>query len=288
MCGCFQSDAVDGLTHLLGPSSVQEVWTSSPTPGPRSDTASDGSSIGRSPTWSPADCDPAGCGGWPLTGRTTRSRCAAVLDAQPQLVNEGGGRRRLGGAVPGPSADPVRAARDRGGSDGPRPALPAPMSGPAPTDAATDRGPRSGAVATRRPLRRNRLLRLGEPAGPPHGAGGSRALAGSSALPARAAPTGVRRPHRRGRARPRAGRPRRSARRGPARLRRALLRRLRRALPADLAVTAVRRAPAGFDARFGAIWRRYCYRISDAITVPDPAAPPRHDRRSPGRWTSSG
>jgi tRNA pseudouridine38-40 synthase len=49
-----------------------------------------------------------------------------------------------------------------------------------------------------------------------------------------------------------------------------LLRRLRRALPADLAVTAVRRAPAGFDARFGAIWRRYCYQISDAITVPDP------------------
>ena len=50
----------------------------------------------------------------------------------------------------------------------------------------------------------------------------------------------------------------------------ALLRRLRRALPTDLAVTAIRRAPAGFDARFGAIWRRYCYRISDANTVPDP------------------
>jgi tRNA pseudouridine38-40 synthase len=50
----------------------------------------------------------------------------------------------------------------------------------------------------------------------------------------------------------------------------ALLRRLRRALPADLAVTAIGRAPAGFDARFGAIWRRYCYRISDAKTVPDP------------------
>jgi tRNA pseudouridine38-40 synthase len=50
----------------------------------------------------------------------------------------------------------------------------------------------------------------------------------------------------------------------------ALLRRLRRALPADLAVTAIGRAPAGFDARFGAIWRRYCYRISDADTVPDP------------------
>ena len=50
----------------------------------------------------------------------------------------------------------------------------------------------------------------------------------------------------------------------------AVLRRLRRALPPDLAVTAIQRAPAAFDARFGAIWRRYCYRISDASTVPDP------------------
>jgi len=49
-----------------------------------------------------------------------------------------------------------------------------------------------------------------------------------------------------------------------------VLRRLRRALPPDLAVTAIQRAPAAFDARFGAIWRRYCYRISDANTVPDP------------------
>ena len=50
----------------------------------------------------------------------------------------------------------------------------------------------------------------------------------------------------------------------------AVLRRLRRALPPDLTVTAIERAPAGFDARFAAIWRRYCYRISDAITIPDP------------------
>lgn len=48
------------------------------------------------------------------------------------------------------------------------------------------------------------------------------------------------------------------------------LRRLRRALPADLAVTSVERAPAGFDARFAAVWRRYCYRISDTASVPDP------------------
>ena len=50
----------------------------------------------------------------------------------------------------------------------------------------------------------------------------------------------------------------------------ALVRRLRRALPDDLSVTAVRRAPEGFDARFSAIWRRYCYRISDPSSVPDP------------------
>ena len=37
-----------------------------------------------------------------------------------------------------------------------------------------------------------------------------------------------------------------------------------------MAVTAVRRAPEGFDARFAAVWRRYCYRISDSTTVPDP------------------
>lgn len=50
----------------------------------------------------------------------------------------------------------------------------------------------------------------------------------------------------------------------------ALVRRLRRVLPADLAVAAVSPAPSGFDARFAAIWRRYCYRIADLVTVPDP------------------
>lgn len=47
-------------------------------------------------------------------------------------------------------------------------------------------------------------------------------------------------------------------------------RRLSRALPADVAVTAISRAPAGFDARFAAIWRRYRYRIADQSTIPDP------------------
>lgn len=50
----------------------------------------------------------------------------------------------------------------------------------------------------------------------------------------------------------------------------AVLRRLRRALPADLAVTSLEAAPPGFDARFAAVWRRYCYRISDTAAVPDP------------------
>jgi tRNA pseudouridine38-40 synthase len=49
-----------------------------------------------------------------------------------------------------------------------------------------------------------------------------------------------------------------------------LRRRLTSALPADLAVTAITRAPVGFDARFAAIWRRYCYRIADQSTLSDP------------------
>lgn len=47
-----------------------------------------------------------------------------------------------------------------------------------------------------------------------------------------------------------------------------LARRLRRALPADVVVHRVAPAPAGFDARFAAIWRRYAYRLADR--TPDP------------------
>lgn len=47
-----------------------------------------------------------------------------------------------------------------------------------------------------------------------------------------------------------------------------LTRRLRRALPDDLAVHQVSIAPAGFDARFAAIWRRYAYRLSDGALDP--------------------
>ena len=47
-----------------------------------------------------------------------------------------------------------------------------------------------------------------------------------------------------------------------------LQRRLRRALPADVQVRRVALADPGFDARFSAIWRRYAYRLTDA--VPDP------------------
>jgi tRNA pseudouridine38-40 synthase len=44
----------------------------------------------------------------------------------------------------------------------------------------------------------------------------------------------------------------------------ALLRRLGRLLPADVRVSRICRAPAGFDARFSALRRRYAYRLSTA------------------------
>jgi len=50
----------------------------------------------------------------------------------------------------------------------------------------------------------------------------------------------------------------------------ALRRRLNGVLGADVRVRAVSPAPDGFDARFGAVWRRYCYRIADDPAVVDP------------------
>ncbi|MGJ3507860.1 tRNA pseudouridine(38-40) synthase TruA [Enemella sp. A6] len=47
-----------------------------------------------------------------------------------------------------------------------------------------------------------------------------------------------------------------------------LVRRLGRVLPADVIVRSVRPAPEGFDARFAATWRRYCYRMTDSPTDP--------------------
>ncbi len=44
----------------------------------------------------------------------------------------------------------------------------------------------------------------------------------------------------------------------------ALVRRLAGVLPPDVRVHGAREAPAGFDARFGALRRRYAYRVSDA------------------------
>lgn len=43
-----------------------------------------------------------------------------------------------------------------------------------------------------------------------------------------------------------------------------LVRRLARLLPGDVRVTAIRPVPPEFDARFGALWRRYVYAIGDA------------------------
>jgi tRNA pseudouridine38-40 synthase len=49
-----------------------------------------------------------------------------------------------------------------------------------------------------------------------------------------------------------------------------LLRRFARVLPDDLVVRRVQRAPAGFDARFSALRRRYAYRLADGPVPPDP------------------
>lgn len=49
-----------------------------------------------------------------------------------------------------------------------------------------------------------------------------------------------------------------------------LARRLNGILPADLRVRRVAEAPAGFDARFSARWRRYAYRVADQPALVDP------------------
>lgn len=49
-----------------------------------------------------------------------------------------------------------------------------------------------------------------------------------------------------------------------------LLRRLAGLLPADIRVTGARPVSPDFDARFAALWRRYCYRITDSDTGADP------------------
>ncbi|MCW2595761.1 MAG: tRNA pseudouridine(38-40) synthase TruA [Jatrophihabitans sp.] len=49
-----------------------------------------------------------------------------------------------------------------------------------------------------------------------------------------------------------------------------LLRRLAGVLPPDVRITGVRAVPHEFDARFGALWRRYEYLISDAPHGVDP------------------
>ncbi len=54
-----------------------------------------------------------------------------------------------------------------------------------------------------------------------------------------------------------------------------LVRRLAGVLPPDVRVWTVAAAPAGFDARFSALWRRYAYRVTDAPGGADPLR--RHD-----------
>ena len=54
-----------------------------------------------------------------------------------------------------------------------------------------------------------------------------------------------------------------------------LLRRLNGLLPLDIRVRAATSAPPGFDARFSAVSRTYCYRVADRPEVVDPLR--RHD-----------
>jgi tRNA pseudouridine38-40 synthase len=49
-----------------------------------------------------------------------------------------------------------------------------------------------------------------------------------------------------------------------------VVRRLARLLPPDVRVLGIAAAPPAFDARFGALWRRYEYRITDRPSGPDP------------------
>ncbi len=49
-----------------------------------------------------------------------------------------------------------------------------------------------------------------------------------------------------------------------------LARRLNGVLPPDVRVRRVAEAAPGFDARFGALWRRYAYRVADSVEVVDP------------------
>ena len=49
-----------------------------------------------------------------------------------------------------------------------------------------------------------------------------------------------------------------------------LVHRLAGVMPADVVVHRVTNAPAGFDARFGALWRRYRYRVADDLAERDP------------------
>lgn len=50
----------------------------------------------------------------------------------------------------------------------------------------------------------------------------------------------------------------------------ALVRRLNGLLPGDIRVARAYEVPVEFDARFSALWRRYAYRIVDAVELVDP------------------
>ncbi|WP_239460214.1 tRNA pseudouridine(38-40) synthase TruA [Nocardioides daejeonensis] len=66
------------------------------------------------------------------------------------------------------------------------------------------------------------------------------------------------------------GRSRGSTSSSPEQLSAQLARRVNGLLPGDLRVRGMLPAPAGFDARFSASWRRYAYRIADNPAATDP------------------
>ncbi len=70
---------------------------------------------------------------------------------------------------------------------------------------------------------------------------------------------------------PRSALPHAAARRGEDPLP-TLVRRLNGVLASDIRVRAARVAPAAFDARFAALWRRYLYRVVDRPSAADPLA----------------
>ena len=118
-CGCSSPTPSTDLRHLLGPASVAgglDLLPRSVAQGPTPQATARRSGVRR-----PGGRSAASGRGVAAGHRLGGLRDADALGARrPARAGErGDGRRRLGGALRRPPADPVRAARDRGGSHGP-------------------------------------------------------------------------------------------------------------------------------------------------------------------------